>query len=850
MTRFLLGGLVLLGMAPPAGAAQDSPSKVDAFGDLLPAGAIARLGTTRLRHGAPIVGLAWSHDSKVLASASHDKTICLWDVNDGKLVRRFTEPTDAVFAVALSQDGKWVAAAGRDHAVRVWDRASGKLRWSTKAHGQAVYSLAFSHDSRWLTSGGGVVRLWDAATGNAGQEFRDPTDTDDAIFALAFSPDDSLLAAGARDNGLRLWDVKSGKARHHMNTDPKRPVYGLAFSPDGQRLASAHGGLAGEGVPVHWWNTATGQRAGTLSGVGSTGLGVQFSTDGKALVVGPSEDKHNVGWFDLQTGKPLRTVASGVFPCYVATLSPDGKIVATAGRDSRIVLHDAATGKEWLPAVGAEAHSVQVAVPRQGTAVVAGTAAGSVRLFDLATGKALRTLLPPRSVRSVLYVSPDGQRLTVDDHTHGFGVRVVDIATGKDVGKPLSIDQSFFLHAQSGDGRFLATGSKREVLIWDIPVRKKVQQLPVDCFMAQLTFSPDGTWLLVSRLPGISDPLERGNPFTKSESWHVPSGKELAVWPATQPPPVDGLVFSADGRSVAGRSSLGMVGLWEFSTGLQRCQWPMPGNRALVTALSPDGRLLAVSGYRLPYILSPEDDARYEGGQGVFDGTLLLFDVATGKNLPTLPGHTGEVYALEFTGDGRHLISLGWDGTVLVWPVAAPQLPQPKLVKGRLEELTKQLTGDDAAVAWYALWTLVAAGDQATAHLRPLLSKVPPVDAATVTKYQQALESTKFADRDKATRELKEMGAAGEPILAALLAGKPTLELRLRVEPLLAPMRQPQPSPGQVRALRLLEVLERIGSKEARAVLADLAQGAPEAWLTRQAAGCVQRLDWLNPKKS
>src|SRR5438105_3726381 len=127
-----LPGLVLIVGLLPVDALQGQPPpglKADAFGDPLPAGALARIGTTRLRHQGAIAALAWSHDGTRLASAGHDKTVCFWDAGTGKLVRRFDGHGGAVFALALSKDGKLLATGGQDQTVRVWEIASGKLVW-------------------------------------------------------------------------------------------------------------------------------------------------------------------------------------------------------------------------------------------------------------------------------------------------------------------------------------------------------------------------------------------------------------------------------------------------------------------------------------------------------------------------------------------------------------------------------------------------------------------------------------------------------------------------------------------------------------------------------------------------
>src|SRR5438067_10623165 len=181
--RIAMPCLVFVGMqlvSAWASGHQAPPKKVeqiavDLHADPLPAGAIARIGTMRLRHDAPIVALAWAHDGSFLVSGSHDKTVCLWDAQTGKLLRRITGHDDAVFALALSSDSKKLATGSRDKKVRLWDVATGKEFWKSDAHQEAVTCVAFSPDNAMLASGGsdGKVRLWDVATGKPLAELTD-----------------------------------------------------------------------------------------------------------------------------------------------------------------------------------------------------------------------------------------------------------------------------------------------------------------------------------------------------------------------------------------------------------------------------------------------------------------------------------------------------------------------------------------------------------------------------------------------------------------------------------------------------------------------------------------------------
>ena len=103
------------------------------------------------------------------------------------------------------------------------------------------------------------------------------------------------------------------------------------------------------------------------------------------------------------------------------------------------------------------------------------------------------------------------------------------------------------------------------------------------------------------------------------------------------------------------------------------------------------------------------------------------------------------------------------------------------------------------------------------------------------------LDSDDFAIRQKADEELKKCGASAETALRRELAGQPSLEFRKRATALLESIER-QNAADWLRELRALEVLENIGTTEARALLADLAKGVPEARLTQEAKASLARL--------
>lgn len=233
--------------------------------------------------------------------------------------------------VAFSSDSKILATGNFDSGCYLWDVASGKELWraeSVEAHG-----LAFSPDGRTLAAGGwkGVVYLWDVKNPKSPRQFSTKA-VDKDIYALAFSPDGRTLAVGGRNHWVHLCDVRSGKELRRF--DGQGRIQSVAFSPDGTMLASAT-----TGDRVHVWEIATGEEARPFRGKDLHGGCVAFSPDGRLLAIGqalPVVKPDTICVCEVATGEVVRGISmSGNprFPGIVHSLcfSPDGRALAAAG---------------------------------------------------------------------------------------------------------------------------------------------------------------------------------------------------------------------------------------------------------------------------------------------------------------------------------------------------------------------------------------------------------------------------------------------------------------------------------------------------------------------------------------
>jgi hypothetical protein len=217
--------------------------------------------------------------------------------------------------------------------------------------------------------------------------------------------------------------------------------------------------------------------------------------------------------------------------------------------------------------------------------------------------------------------------------------------------------------------------------------------------------------------------------------------------------------------------------------------------------------------------------------------------VLAGREVAKLQGHEGGVVGLLFTPDGQHLISAGTDTTALTWDLGGMIQPAPapaaRLQPQALEALWTDLAGRDAARAFAALRKLCACPAQAVPLIRERLRPAAPADPKRLARLLADLASDQFEERRQAESELEGLGELAEPALRQVLAQDPPIDLRKRLERLLDKL---SGQPHLVGQLRAVEVLELIGSSEARQVLQSLAGGVPGVRLTREAAGAMWRL--------
>jgi WD40 repeat protein len=799
---------------------EEHGTRTDRFGDSLPSGALARLGTTRLRPGMMVSHLCFSPDGMRLLSWAESwstplpRRLSIWDTATGRQRYGLELPEDYDGQFTWLKDGRALGLlARRDCKHLVWDfsteGAAGSLpapqpaQRHTGALGEETdRSYAISPNGELVAVGRGSS-VKDAPHGIdvrklvVGQHVEDlepvrrlgphPGSCD----RLLFSADSRLLFAVSspqreQTNTLSVWEVAGGKQVAQWTIPALSPLVGdrkLAPSPDGTTLAL---GLP-EGT-ARLLDLASGHQKHSLTVTPSKAenprgaSAVAFGPDGKHLVTGGHDGFVRV--WETATGRELWARRGNHYGVIALAVSPDGKRIASGGREDLIRIWDTATGADACPFDSHDDALVAVATSPDGQRVVTRGRNNVVCVWEAATGRLLHRHDPGRHNWLWLTFTPDGQNLL---GVHGDRLELWDAATGAAVRLPGRLgDYRCTQVSLSGDGKTLALLSGREALIWDWPtgrLRRRFDVRPdapasAHMYCKSLSLSTDGHRLLVVTDFGQGP---QGAPASAADVWDVASGKHLRRL-GTRTGYLATGIFIANGDS-------GLLLADTVSPEVKgEARWP---SGSLVSLDVHTGKVRQVfvppatgkkDEYQPLYPVTCSADGRVVAC-AARDASVLLYEAATGLPRRRLRGHRGPVTALSFTPDGKQLITGSTDTSGLVWDVSLTALAEPAELPP--EHLWEDLAGSDTKTVNRALASLAASPEAAVALLGERL--------------------------DPATPE------GGEP------------------------------SAEDVREGRALEVLEHIGTAEAQALLAELAKGAPEAWLTQEARRCLDRLGARRP---
>jgi len=806
MTRLGLA-LALLAFLP-----QETPPAVDAWGDPLPAGAIARLGSKRFQQGDQITDLSYSADGKKIFTSSW-KSIRTWDAADGRLLNRILGGGGDLEVMAVTPDGRTICSTGCNILeVRVWDAETGRRKFLLKPFGDSPNftgggnaSLAISDDGRRLASliRDGALRVWDLQKGR--EIFKKVSVGGDPInysAGVAISPDGGRVAVASGKNTVVL-SVETGQVVLKI----EKAGYGRAtFSRDGNRIACASQERAG----IMIWDIA-----------GAKELSFVEARAGWGRTFAWSPDETTLAWAEYPSGLRIADVKSGAVrhhvPGVVATtfdFSPDSRTLAV-GFQSAVLLYDPATGREKLdrPRHGAFPGTIPWDYSPDGRMIAAGGLFPAIRFWDPLTGKELFRIESPGK-KLALGFSKDGRVLTTFEveWAQSATARRFDLVTGRAIATRSHDPKSgYSSYKISPGGRFLVAAKHSSVALIDPFTTEVFREFASGGWSMGWAISADGSRLALGG---------RTLKIVETENW-----KELWSEAATGTSTFERVAFTPDGREIAVDAG-NRVRFLEASTGKPTREIDTRRrdiDYVALAAVSPDSRTTATYAWE--------------------SQKVILWD-ALKEKAPRLFELDETPFMAQFSPDGSTFGVLTADATILVWAMKSPA--KAEAAAPDLPALWDQLGAPSIYDARRAAARMAESGGAAVTWLKGRLKvrlEGAPVPDETYSRLVAKLDDEEIGVRDGAMAELSKAGVSAEPALLRAMESDPSATAAAAIMRLLDDIDAKPVVPGDPsRFVLSMLVLEQAGTPEARGLLEELRKSAPTSCERRAAGSALERL--------
>ncbi len=669
-------------------------------------------------HTQEVVDGVFSKDGKRVLTVSQDKTVKIWDGQNGLLLASLKGHEGMIAKGVFSPDGNTILTVSEDGTAKLWNSYNGNSIATMSHEMEAIYDAGFSLDGKYIYApfSDSALRFYDASNGQLVQTIKNPN----AEFGwIAEHADGNLIIATDETAKFAIWNKSTGKkvitctghkakveyVEYNIVNDKilstsedgiamiwnmkgqklfqitnKGKIKEARFSPDGKYVFSYS-----DKFELGLWSAEDGHNIVSLGAVSDEMATAEFSQDSKRLV---TTHLQSVYIWDIPSGSLVRKIdlPYGVIN---ARFDKSGTKLVTSGYDKVAKVWDLFTQEEMLDLDGQTYAPTGSDFSPDGTKIITTDELGNCRIWNSATSQIISMLVGHKKGITTAEYSKDGSRILTASFDNT--VKLWDANTAKEIVTLPGHKKTVYYTHLSPDGNKIitASGDSTAILwIWNSNVKKweyKNRYKNQLGSMGDPIFSPDGNFLL------LTDPNSR--PYL--ELINANTGISISKFKGIGDSSFHAAFFTNDNKTVitvtAGGSNRPEHGLQYWST----VDGKLIGNKLVAKDIYPNSASISPDGTKMVYITSKADmliinlsnfsiinripqmsyfpnSINFHPTNNSFlmcfdDNSIQSWDANTGKFLGSLNGHTNNVHTAKYSQNGRFILSQSEDNTFKKW---------------------------------------------------------------------------------------------------------------------------------------------------------------------------------------